>query len=302
MANSSFAAVQEPGDDRITLFYVAANGTLFNAIGSPTNASWRMGDLAPSTKYAILVSEGSGIAAQWWGLRTNVRFGYSLRVYFVERASTRVQELAYDGDKEIQWFVTDQALEVCSPQAKIALAHLQPASLTNKTRETMHLFYEGKDGSLRHFPGYNGFWGPGLTFYNCEVEVIDQNTTINGGHLAATVYDNDRANCTLRVWFIDDQSRLSVISGLGQSNRAYPNFNGTGTFGDTKLASGFTKNYVSSAEIAGGSIAAVNWNGGDGEEQFRLYYRANVTGNNGRNGTAEIGSGTNWLTNIIETN
>ncbi|KAF3913340.1 hypothetical protein ABW20_dc0104049 [Dactylellina cionopaga] len=156
-ANSSIAAVRSPDEETISLFYTAENGTLYDIIGSSTDTDWRMGTLAPRTNYGVLVSKDSGIAALWWGMKDMNGPGYSIRVYYVDSAAAQVRELAFDNNKDPQWFVTDKPLESCSPTAKITVAHLPPND-TSTAQETAHLFYQDKTGNLRHYPGYDGTW------------------------------------------------------------------------------------------------------------------------------------------------
>ncbi|KAF3902823.1 hypothetical protein AA313_de0205957 [Arthrobotrys entomopaga] len=156
-ANSSFAAIQTPDSDTISIYYAAENGTLFDASGSSTGTNWQNGVMARRTNFGILVSEGSGIAASWWGLKDQEGPGFSLRIYYVDSAASRIRELAFDNDKNPQWFVTEQSFETCSPTAKIGLAHLPP-NATSSDRETVHLFYQNTAGDLRHYPGYDGSW------------------------------------------------------------------------------------------------------------------------------------------------
>ncbi|KAK6335740.1 hypothetical protein TWF730_003118 [Orbilia blumenaviensis] len=291
-ANSSIAAVQAPDADTISLFYTAENGTLFDVTGSPQNTDWSMGTLAPLTNYGVLVSEGSGMGASWWGNKDDNGPGYRIRIYYVDSAASRVRELAYDANKTPRWFVTDQQLETCAPQAKITIAHLPPENSTSTRRETAHLFYQNRDGDLRHFPGYDGTWD------SSYAETIRETSIPPNAYITASLYVNAARNHTIRLWYLDSSSRLGVITGLGQSKKAFPDFDSLGTFDDRELVSGFSTNYISLGQVDGGSIAVVGW--GDGNEQVRVYYRANIRGNGGKNGAVEIAGTPQWQSKVLE--
>ncbi|EPS38639.1 hypothetical protein H072_7596 [Dactylellina haptotyla CBS 200.50] len=289
--NSTFAAVQAPDDDTISLFYVADNGTLFDVTGTGTDTDWRMGFLAPRTNYGVLVAEDSGIAAIWWGIKDMNGPGYSIRIYYVDSAASRVRELAFDANKSPQWFVTDQPLETCLPTAKIAIAHLPPNE-TSTLMETAHLFYQDRNGNLRHYAGYDGSWSLD------NAETISQSTLPSGAYLASTIYVNAASNYTLHVWFLDVTSRLSVLTGLGKSIRLDPNFQNVGTFEARELVSSVTSEYISNGEVPGGSLGAVGWV--EGGEQVRIYYQANSVRNDNKNGAVEIAGTLGWASKILE--
>ncbi|RVD84763.1 uncharacterized protein DFL_006488 [Arthrobotrys flagrans] len=290
--NSSIAAVQAPDGDTISLFYTAENGTLYDAIGSPQGTRWRMGTLAPLTNYGVLVSEGSGMGASWWGNKDDNGPGYRIRIYYVDRAAARVRELAYDANKTPRWFITDQQLETCSPQAKVTIAHLPPENSTSTRQETAHLFYEGRNGNLRHFPGYDGTWD------SSYAETIPQSSIPSGAYITASIYVNEASNHTIRLWYLDASGRLSVISGLGQSKKAFPDFDNLGTFDTRAIVSSSTTNYISLGQVEGGSIAVVGWV--EGGEQVRIYYQANIRGNGGKNGAVEIAGTNGWQSKVLE--
>ncbi|KAK6532631.1 hypothetical protein TWF281_006812 [Arthrobotrys megalospora] len=291
-ANSSIAAVQAPDSDTISLFYTAENGTLYDVIGSPVDTDWRMGTLAPLTNYGVLVSEGSGMGASWWGNKDDNGPGYRIRVYYVDSAAARVRELAYDANKTPKWFVTDQQLETCSPQAKVTIAHLPPENATSTIQETAHLFYQDRNGNLRHFPGYDGSWD------SSNAETIQQTTIPENAYITASIYVNPAQNHTIRLWYLDGASRLSAISGLGQSKKAFPDFENLGTFDDRELVSSVTTAYISLGQIDGGSIAVIGWV--EGSEQVRIYYQANIRGNQNKNGVVEIAGTPSWQSKVLE--
>ncbi|KAK6343145.1 hypothetical protein TWF718_008518 [Orbilia javanica] len=291
-ANSSIAAIQAPGEDLISLFYTSENGTLYDVRGSPQGVRWKMGSLAPLTNYGVLVSEGSGMGASWWGNKDDNGPGYRLRIYYVDKAAARVRELAYDANKTPTWFVTDQQLETCSPQAKVTIAHLPPESSTATKQETAHLFYQDRNGNLRHFPGYDGTWN------SSNAETIPQSTIPSNGYITASLYVNEASNHTIRLWYLDEFTRLNVITGLGQSKKAFPDFDNLGTFDTQTVVSSATTQYVSLGEVEGGSIAVVGWV--EGGEQVRIYYRANVRGNSGQNGAVEIVGTSSWQSKVFE--
>ncbi|KAK6505854.1 hypothetical protein TWF481_007744 [Arthrobotrys musiformis] len=289
--NSSIAAVQAPDGDTISLFYTAENGTLYDVIGSPQGTDWRMGTLAPLTNYGVLVSEGSGMGASWWGNKDDNGPGYRIRIYYVDSAAARVRELAYDANKSPRWFVTDQQLETCSPQAKITIAHLPPENSTSTRQETAHLFYQDRNGNLRHFPGYDGTWDSNYA------ETIQQSSIPSNGYITASIYVNAASNHTIRLWYLDSSSRLNVISGLGQSKKAFPDFDNLGTFDTRDILSSETTEYISLGQVSGGPLAVVGWV--EGGEQVRIYYQANIRGN-GQNGVAEIAGTLGWQTKVLE--
>ncbi|KAF3935015.1 hypothetical protein ABW20_dc0102778 [Dactylellina cionopaga] len=289
--NSSFAAVQAPDDDSISLYYIADNGTMFDVTGSSTNTDWRMGILAPRTNYGVLVSQDSGIGAIWWGFKDDSGPGYRTRIYYVDSAAARVRELAFDADKDPQWFVTDQSLETCSPKAKIAIAHLPP-NATSTLRETAHLFYQDRNGGLRHYPGYDGIWD------TANAETISQTTVPEDAYLTASVFVDEASNHTLRVWYLDTSSRLSVLTGLGQSKKAIPDFDNIGTFDQRELVNSVTTSYISNGEVDGGSLAVVGWV--EGGEQVRIYYQANAQRNDNANGAVEIAGTNGWASKVLE--
>ncbi|KAF3940052.1 hypothetical protein ABW19_dt0208906 [Dactylella cylindrospora] len=279
-ANSSFAAIQAPGEDVISIYYISDNGTLYDANGTYGTTNWQMGELALQTRYSILVSEDSGIAATWWGLEDDSGPGFRRRIYYVDSAAQRVRELAFDANKNPQWFVTDQPLETCLGKAKIAVAHLPPTE-SSYNRETAHLFYQDRSGNLRHFPGYDGDWD-----YD-NAETIRETTVPEGAYLAASIFVNESANYTLRVWFLDVTSRLSLLTGLGQSLKNAPDFENIGTFDDRELVNDLaTSVTISNGETSGGPIAAVGW--GSTQEQVRVYYRTNLARNQNINGIYEV--------------
>ncbi|KAF3312614.1 hypothetical protein TWF173_007033 [Orbilia oligospora] len=290
--NSSIAAVQAPDGDTISLYYTAENGTLYDAIGSPQGTRWRMGTLAPLTNYGVLVSEGSGIGASWWGNKNDNGPGYRIRIYYVDSAAARVRELAYDANKTPKWFITDQQLETCSPQAKITIAHLPPENSTSTRQETAHLFYEDRNGNIRHFPGYDGTWD------SSYAETIQQSSIPPGAYITASLYVNQASNHTIRLWYLDESSRLSYIGGLGQSKKAFPDFDNLGTFDNREVVSSGTTRYISLGEIEGGSLAVVGWV--EGGEQVRVYYQGSIRGNAGKNAAVEIAGTLGWQTKVLE--
>ncbi|KAK6538485.1 hypothetical protein TWF694_010068 [Orbilia ellipsospora] len=289
-ANSSFGAIQAPDSDTISIYYAADNGTLFDASGSSTGTNWQNGVMARRTNYGILVSEGSGIAATWWGLKGQNGPGYSSRVYYVDSAAARIRELAFDNNKNPQWFVTNQEFETCSPTAKIGLAHLPP-NATSSDRETVHLFYQTTVGDLRHYPGYDGAWDIE------NAETISQSTVPDNAYLASSIYTDESTNCTLHVWFLDASARLSVLTGQGQSTRTHPTFENIGTFSQRNLVTGFTSSYISDGQIPGGSLAAVGWV--ENEEQVRVYFRANLAKNQNEDGAVEIAGTNGWASKVL---
>ncbi|KAJ6257455.1 Ferric/cupric reductase transmembrane component [Drechslerella dactyloides] len=294
--NSTIAAIQAPDEETISLYYVAENGTLYDAIGSSTDTIWRMGTLAPRTNYGVLVSQNSGIAATWWGTRGDSGPGYRLRIYYVDSAAARVRELAFNAEENPQWFVTREPLESCSPTAKISVAHLRPDNSSSTLRETAHLFYQNTNGDIRHYPGYDGRWNLN------NAETISQSTIPTDAWLTSTIYTDKSSNYTLRLWYIDGGSRLNFIAGEGQSLKADPTFNNIGTFGNRQIVSGLSNAYISDGQVPGGPVAAVEWveNG----EQLRLYFQASVAGNNNKNGAVEVAQvpDRGWVTkvNVVE--
>ncbi|KAK6336093.1 hypothetical protein TWF696_001661 [Orbilia brochopaga] len=295
-ANSSIAAIQAPDDDTISLYYTADNGTLYDAVGSSTSTNWRMGILAPRTNYGVLVSEGSGMGATWWGNKDDSGPGYRLRIYYVDSAAARVRELAFDADKDPQWFVTPESLEACSPTAKITVAHLMPENSTSTIQETAHLFYQDADNNIRHYPGYDGNWD------SDNAETLSQSTVPPDAWLASTIYGDRSSNFTLRLWYIDAATRLNVLTGQGKSSRADPTFNSIGTFGNRQLVNGFTSAAISNGQVPGGPLSAIEWV--EDGEQLRIYYQADVAGNRNQNGAVEIAEvpSSGWSTrlNVVE--
>ncbi|EPS37581.1 hypothetical protein H072_8722 [Dactylellina haptotyla CBS 200.50] len=219
-ANSSIAAVQVPDDSNIFLFYIGNDGTLYDATGPSTGANWTTGSLASNTENNIKVSQGSGIAATWWGLKDGSG-NYGLRVYYVEDSTNRIRELAFNSTQNPQWYITDETLEISSPTAKIAVAHLPPNG-TNDLGETAHLFYQDPNGLLRHFPGYRGIWNQSYA------QTIVTANLVDSSYLSASIYVNQTAGNLLRCYFLDRLSQLRILTGYGYSKILYPSFNGTG--------------------------------------------------------------------------
>ncbi|KAK6535911.1 hypothetical protein TWF281_000161 [Arthrobotrys megalospora] len=269
--NSSIAAIQVPGEDIISLYYISENGTLFDVIGSPSKSNWRIGNLAQSTGWGARASKDSGIAATWQTSETGS--GYDLRVYYVDSVTSTVRELWHPANEDRGVFHYGQVGEICSPRAKIAIAHLPPNNSTSSIRETVHLFYENRSGGLRHFPIYNGTWVP------VYAETILPNA-VSGSYFAATVSTDDTADNPISVFYLDTDNRLQRITGSGKSIREHPTFSSLGTFGEPMLVEGSPeyRRDDSLGEIPGGSITVVGWDNKNGTEQVKLLYRSNTAG------------------------
>ncbi|KAK6531744.1 hypothetical protein TWF694_002918 [Orbilia ellipsospora] len=152
--NTSFAMLQAPNSTTIQIFYTAENNTMFDASGTTDNGNWTMGRLASDTRYGVLVSPQSGFAATPW-IVENAE-GYSFRVYYVDRTTQSVQELALDsGDS---WTITDVRFSTASSKGKVAVAWVQASNFSYTDNQALHVFYQDNRANLVHVPGYNGVW------------------------------------------------------------------------------------------------------------------------------------------------
>ncbi|KAK6362702.1 hypothetical protein TWF730_000158 [Orbilia blumenaviensis] len=281
--NSSIAAVQIPGEDQISLFYVAENGTLYDVIGAPADKSdysspwrWKRGSLAPFTGWEARVSKNSGIAATWTFDSKLVsvpdnelwRSRYVLRVYYVDSVTSTVRELSRvsEGISRVRWYLSHIG-ENCSPQAKITVAHLLPNS-TNQGKETVHLFYESRNRSgIRHAPIYNHTWNPEY------VTTIMPNSVLDS-YFAATI-SSDEGNM-ITLFYLDADTRLQQITGRGRSKNEYPDYDPLteAQFSEPQLVEGFRlPSRYTTGDVGGGALAALWWLDESRRQNVRILYR-----------------------------
>jgi len=170
-------------------------------------------------------------------LQTNPVF--SIRVYYIDRATNAVKELGIDPGSI--WFQTTQAFETAGPQSQISSAWIPGYSFSNITNEVTHLFYQDTRGNIRHFPGYNGYWSlnngmPSLVLFDSRsVPVIDlsiaeslDNVAV-GTHFSSVVWSDDNKLDTLRLFWFDGSGNLERRNGRGES-AVTSNNTGIGTF------------------------------------------------------------------------
>jgi len=217
--NSSIAAVYNLTDsETINLFYIAENNTMFNAYGTINSTSWTMGTLASDTSYSVLVADGGGMTAcPWMDLQSTPAF--SMRVYYIDRATSSVKELGIDPGTK--WFVTTAVFEKAGPQSQISSAWLPGYNFSNITNEVTHLFYQDTRGNIRHLPGYNGYWSLN------NAETLD-NVAV-GTYFSSVVWSDDKKLDTLRLFWFDSSGNIERRNGKGAS-AATTNNTGIGTF------------------------------------------------------------------------
>ncbi|KAK6337836.1 hypothetical protein TWF696_001315 [Orbilia brochopaga] len=278
--NTSFAALQAPGSTTIRIFYTADNNTMFDAYGSADNGTWTMGQLASDTRYGVLVSPGSGFAATPWTVEY-LNGEYGLRVYYVDRTTKAVQELAYNQGGV--WVITNIRFSTALQNGKIALAWVRAANFSYTDNQVLHVFYQDVRANLVHIPGYDGRWD-----FNANSENLG--TLPEGTYLAASVMqDTVATNNTLRIMWISQANHLTLLRGKGASPDVVRGFRPRGTFSKPIDAVNIpeTRN-LAIASVPGGALASVTIG-----EEIRVYYNSLQT----RQSIVEVGlDRTSWFT------
>ncbi|EPS35945.1 hypothetical protein H072_10564 [Dactylellina haptotyla CBS 200.50] len=255
---TSFAALQAPNSTTIRIFYTADNNTLYDAFGSSDNGNWTMGSLGSDTRYGVLISPGSGFAASPWV--TGNGNGYSLRVYYIDRTTQSVQELAYDPDG--RWVVTGIRFSRALQQGKVALAWVQASNFSYTNNQVMHVFYQDDRSNLLHMPGFDGAWN--FTRYSETLGTVAQGTYVAAG----VMQDTASSNNTLRLMWLSQGNHLTLLRGKGASPNVVRGFEPRGTFSKPiDVVNLQASRNVAISRIPGGAIAAVSVGAG-----LRVFY------------------------------
>ncbi|KAK6523657.1 hypothetical protein TWF281_001634 [Arthrobotrys megalospora] len=259
--NTSFAALQAPNSSTIQIFYTAENNTMYDASGTADDESWRMGRLASDTRYGVLVSPNSGFAATPWVVENNDR-EYSFRVYYIDRTTQFVQELAYDSRGS--WAGTTVRFSRASDRGKVALAWVRASNFSYTENQVLHVFYQDQRANLVHVPGYDGEWD-----FAENSETLG--TLVEGTYLAANIMqDTVATNNTVRIMWVSPANRLTLLRGKGASPKVVRGFQPRGTFTNPIDAVGLPESRnVAIAAVRGGSIASVPVG-----EELRVYYQS----------------------------
>ncbi|EWC47304.1 hypothetical protein DRE_03423 [Drechslerella stenobrocha 248] len=262
--NTSFAMLQAPGSTTMRLFYTAENNTMFDAYGTADNGNWTMGRLAVDTRYRALVSPGSGFAATPWAVK-NRDNNYSLRVYYVDRATQSVQEIAYDQGGN--WVLTFIRLPRALSNGKVALAWVQASNFSFTDNQVLHVFYQDQQANLVHVPTYDGIWN--ITEYSENLGALAEGT-----YLAASVtQDTVGTNNTLRVMWLSQDSHLTLLRGEGASPRIVKGFQPRGTFSTPMNVVNLPESRnLAVGAVPGGTIAALSF-----VDEIRVFYQSGQT-------------------------
>ncbi|KAF3921216.1 hypothetical protein ABW21_db0204395 [Orbilia brochopaga] len=232
---------------------------MFDAYGTADNGTWTMGKLASDTRYGVLVSPGSGFAATPWIVK-NLDGEYGLRIYYVDRTTQAVQELAYNQGGN--WVITSIRFSTALHNGKVALAWVQAANFSYTDNQVLHVFYQDARANLVHIPGFDGQWD-----FNANSETLG--TLTQGTYLAASVMqDTAASNNTLRIMWISQANHLTLLRGKGASPKVVRGFRPRGTFTKPIDAVNIpeTRN-LAIAGIPGGALASVTIG-----DEIRVYY------------------------------